>query len=56
MGRTRRPRGALPGLVAIRWWVIVKALTPSTTGFHRLIITIDEGVATVEGVSKHYGD
>jgi proteic killer suppression protein len=26
------------------------------TGFYRLIISIDEGVATIEEVSKHYDD
>jgi len=26
------------------------------TGFYRLIISIEEGVVTIEEVSKHYGD
>ena len=26
------------------------------TGFYRLIVSVEEGVVTIEGVSKHYGD
>lgn len=26
------------------------------TGFYRLIVNIEEGVVTIEEVSKHYGD
>lgn len=26
------------------------------TGFYRLIVTFEEGVVTIEEVSKHYGD
>lgn len=26
------------------------------TGFYRLIVSVDEGVVTIEEVSKHYGD